>query len=109
MENKSDIPNSPATMSEVLKNVQAMGYSKDLNKFLITEKDEHADFDLSEFKIDRSYRFEGISDPSDEAVVYAISSDRYELKGYLIDGYGIYADPEVEALAKKMKKSNSSK
>jgi len=42
-----------------------------------------------DFIIDKHYRFEGISDPDDEAVVYAISSLKQNLKGVLLNGYSI--------------------
>lgn len=37
------------------------------------------------------YRFEGITDPTDSSVVYALES-RNGKKGMLIDAYGAYAD-----------------
>ncbi|HEV3251772.1 MAG TPA: phosphoribosylpyrophosphate synthetase, partial [Puia sp.] len=45
----------------------------------------------SEFEITEMYRFEGNSDPADEAVVYAIES-KHGQKGVLVNGYGISAD-----------------
>jgi hypothetical protein len=38
-------------------------------------------------------RFEGISDPDDMAIVYAIEGDH--VRGTLTDAYGVYADPET--------------
>src|SRR5437667_8398557 len=38
------------------------------------------------------YRFEGISDPDDMAIVYAIESTTV-VRGTLIDAFGVYADP----------------
>ena len=38
------------------------------------------------------YRFEGISDPDDMAIVYAIESTT-GVRGTLIDAFGVYADP----------------
>jgi hypothetical protein len=58
-----------------------------------------------EFFIDKHYRFEGISDPADEAIGYAISSPKYDLKGALVNGYGIssnkIADEMIKALNEK--------
>ena len=42
--------------------------------------------------IDKVYRFEGDSDPADEATVYAISSPKYGIKGVPVNGTGIYTD-----------------
>jgi len=40
------------------------------------------------------YRFEGISNPDDEAVLYAIETADGR-KGTLADAYGMYADPSI--------------
>lgn len=39
-------------------------------------------------------RFEGISDPDDMSVLYAIESDD-GTKGIIVDAFGTYADPEL--------------
>ena len=43
------------------------------------------------------YRFEGISDPDDMAIVYAIESTA-GIRGTLIDAFGVYADPAMAAV-----------
>lgn len=40
------------------------------------------------------YRFEGISDPDDMAILYALET-RGGLRGTLADAFGVYADPRV--------------
>ena len=40
------------------------------------------------------WRFEGVSDPGDEAVVYAIETTD-GMKGTLVDAYNTYADPSI--------------
>ena len=40
------------------------------------------------------YRFEGVSDPDDMAILYAIETTDGR-KGTLIDAYGYYADEEI--------------
>ena len=42
------------------------------------------------------YRFEGISDPDDMAIVYAIESST-GIRGTLIDAFDLYADPAAAA------------
>ena len=42
------------------------------------------------------YRFEGVSDPDDMAVVYAIESAT-GVRGTLVDAFGVYADPAKAA------------
>jgi hypothetical protein len=43
------------------------------------------------------HRFEGVSDPDDMAIVYAIE-DEHGLRGTLADAYGVYADPATGAV-----------
>jgi hypothetical protein len=43
------------------------------------------------------YRFEGICDPDDMAVVYAVDSSS-GIQGTLIDAFGVYADPAKAAV-----------
>ena len=57
-----------------------------------------------EFVVDKHYRFEGATDPSDEAIVYAISSTKHNIKGTLIDGYGISSDPATDKMIAALKK-----
>jgi len=40
------------------------------------------------------FRFEGASDPDENSILYAITTDD-GLKGTLTDAYGTYADPQV--------------
>jgi hypothetical protein len=48
------------------------------------------------------YRFEGISDPSDNSILYAIETTD-GIKGTLVDAYGAYSDPLVEKFMKQVK------
>jgi len=58
-------------------------------------------FNPQDFKIVEVYRYEGDSDPADEAVVYAIES-KNGLKGVLVNGYGISAETLSSDMAKKL-------
>jgi hypothetical protein len=42
------------------------------------------------------HRFEGISDPDDMAIVYALES-KGGIRGTLADAFGVYSDPGVSA------------
>lgn len=53
------------------------------------------------FKIKEVYRFEGNTDPADEAVVYAIESDD-GVKGVLVNGYGASTNSVVDDMIKKL-------
>jgi hypothetical protein len=40
--------------------------------------------------------------PSDQSILYAISSDKYQLKGVLVNAYGIYSDPVTDEMLEKL-------
>lgn len=58
-------------------------------------------FKDDEFEIKEVYRYEGNSDPGDEAVVYGIQS-KNGVKGILVAGYGISSDNISPAMIKKL-------
>ncbi len=85
---------SMKTVSEILDRLKKEGYSVDFNladNCLVCHGNS-LKISPDEFIVDKHYRFEGISDPGDAAVVYAISSTKHDVKGTLVDGYGIYSD-----------------
>ena len=89
------------TVSEAVNGLKTRGFNLDFNlaeNCLICEGDK---FNMDDFEIVEVYRFEGDSDPSDEAVVYAIQSVN-GLKGVLVNGFGIYADTMNSDMAKKL-------
>lgn len=91
------------TLSERLIQLKKEGYTEDFNlrdNRLIGPGDA-LQLHPNDFMVDKHYRFEGMSDPGDEAVVYAISSPRYGVKGTLVNGYGISS----EALNAEMMKA----
>ena len=56
----------------------------------------------TEFKIDEFYRFEDDSSSDQQSMIYAISSDKYGLKGTLIDGHSIYSEPISDQMLRKL-------
>jgi hypothetical protein len=68
-------------------------------------REEHGETDAAlppeEFEIVEFYRFEGMTDPGDSSVVYAIQSQT-GLKGVLIDAYGVYSDSSKAAMISKL-------
>lgn len=59
-------------------------------------------FKPEELSIREHHRFEGISDPDDESVVYAIETTD-GLRGTIVDAYGIYANSELEVFLEKVR------
>jgi len=89
------------TVTAAIKGLKERGYTKDFNlkeNCIICHEDK---FHPEDFEITEVYRFEGNSDPGDEAIVYAIESNKGD-KGVLVNGYGTSADQMSSELAKKL-------
>lgn len=82
------------TLSEAISALQQQGYTEDfnLNQNCIECRNGEYKIFHDEFKVDKYYRFEGQTDPADESILYAVSSDKYGLKGLLVNGYGINSE-----------------
>jgi len=94
-------PRNYLTMLDAVNSLRERGYTYDydyenacLYCKLISER-----FEAKDLKITEYYRFEGMSDPDDNVIVYAIESDQGH-KGILIDAYGAYADEHKAAFIK---------
>jgi hypothetical protein len=57
----------------------------------------------TDFEIDEIHRFEGMNDPGDSNILYAISSYDQKLKGLLVDAYGVYSDSFSAEMVSKLK------
>lgn len=89
------------TVTDAVSGLKQRGFTTDFNlkdNCLVCHEDK---FNIEDFEIVETYRFEGPSDPADEAVVYAIES-KTGLKGILVNGYGAYADAMSSEMAKKL-------
>jgi len=88
------------TLSEIINKLRTEGYITDFNlkENCLECASSQIRVHPEDFRIDRHFRFEGNSDPEDEAIVYAISSDKYQLKGVLVNGYGISSDPLTDEM-----------
>lgn len=86
--------NPMTTLTEVLENLKQEGYTADFNlkSTCLVCLGNTLQIHPEDFVVDRHYRFEGATDPGDEAILYAISSEKHNLKGTLVNGYGIYSD-----------------
>jgi len=91
------------TVAQAVNGLKQRGYNIDFNLEAECISCRQNDLSLrpSEFEITEVYRFEGVSDPADEAIVYAIES-RDGKKGVLINGYGISADQPGEEMVAKL-------
>jgi hypothetical protein len=92
--------NEMTTLSEILDKLKKEGYTTDFNltSNCLECSENSLQIHPEDFVVDRVFRFEGASDPGDEAIVYAISSTKHDLKGTLVNGYGPLADDITEEL-----------
>ncbi len=100
------------TLSEATNKAVAKGFTesfKIVGKGLTTDAEQKF-YSPEELKIANFFRFEGYSDPMDNAILYLIETND-GLKGTLIDAYGAYADAkqskfirDVEDIQKKITK-----
>ena len=98
------------TVSEAINELAKRGYTTD---FKILSDEEciicnaiPTQLSPEEFIIDEVYRFEGITDPGDEMIIYAISSLNHNLKGILLNAYGMYSDLATAKIVKRLKIKN---
>jgi hypothetical protein len=99
-----DRPTHYATVTEALEQLRIKGFTIDFNLEENCIQCVHGKFNSDEFAIVDVYRYEGNSDPGDEATVYAIES-KSGLKGVLVAGYGAAADNLSTDILKKLQRT----
>ena len=94
---------SYTTLSEAINDLKKRGYKEDFN--LQPTCLECATLDLEihpeDFMVDEFHRFEGMSNPDDNPIIFAISS-KDGTKGTLVDAYGVYAENLTEPMIRKL-------
>lgn len=102
MTNTTDQIYHYGTVSEAIDYFKEQGYTIDFNLkencFACSVNDKYK---LDDFEIVELYQYEGDSDPSEEATIYALES-KSGLKGILVTGFGIYLDADIEKMLKKL-------
>lgn len=93
------------TLSQVMNKLRGEGYTEDFNLEKNCLECRAGEFKVfhDEFVIDKFYRFEGESNPADESTLYAISSEKHNLKGLLVNGGGIYTDDITNEMLNSLK------
>ena len=86
------------SLSSLLNKMVSDGYTDD---FRVTEKglqslNSNKIYRPHDINVVNFFRFEGVSDPDDMAILYVIET-LDGAKGTLIDAYGTYSDPLVNA------------
>ena len=92
------------TLSQTISALKKLGYTLDFNiheECLACHK-TNIQLSSDDFQIDKFYRFEGMSDPEDQSILYAISSPKFKVKGLLVNGYGVGSDEYSSKLINKL-------
>ena len=101
------------TASEAINALIQDGYTTDFSlkpeKECLVCSQTATNLSPDEFEIDAFYRFEGDSDPADEMIVYAISSKKHNLKGVVVNAYGLYADDTSSKIVARLQQAVKSK
>ncbi|MBC6369076.1 phosphoribosylpyrophosphate synthetase [Algoriphagus sp. AK58] len=95
--------NFEPTLVETLEKLRKEGYTEDFNIRFDSLICGDVCLLPHQFEVDKTFRFEGNTNPSDEAILYAISSLDGELKGVLVNSYGVYADEITEEMVDKLR------
>jgi hypothetical protein len=93
------------TLSEAITALRAQGYTEDFNlkRHCLACLNGGHEIMPGDFTIDKSFRFDVDEDPSDQAMLYAISSPKHGKNGVLVSGYGIYSDELSNEMLEKLK------
>lgn len=88
---------TPATVLDAVRELEATGYTAQFSvgadgiKCSACGREHMAD----SADVERVYRFEGPSDPDEEAVVYGLQCPVCGARGTLVSAFGPGADPEI--------------
>lgn len=92
------------TLVEAIDRLKSIGYDQDFTLKADSLYLEYKDLDIHQhdFHIDQVYRFDGMTNPDDESILYAISLPDDGLKGLLIGNYGPDSDPVPAFMIEKL-------
>lgn len=91
------------TLTEALNGLRDQGFTRDYNlkNDRLTCQQDDLELHPDDFDIVNVFRFEGETDPGDEAVLYAVESKDGQ-KGTLVDAYGPYSEAITPEMAEKL-------
>lgn len=91
---------------EALTDLKTEGYVEDFNLKQSCIECRNGKYRIfhNEFKIDNFFRFEDEdSSPDGSSILYTITSDKYKLKGTLINSFSIYSNAITDEMLNKLK------
>ena len=91
---------TPDTVSEAVELLRGLGYVEDFEVqrsgvACSSFPDLHP---LDQVNVDHTFRFEGDTDPADEAIVLGLSAPKWGTKGIVVSGFGPTTDPKTAEL-----------
>jgi len=97
-EKDPEMPNYRTPMVEKLEKLSQKGYTVDFQfvEDVLVDLEDSKSYTQKQVRIVNNFRFEGISDPDDMAILYVIETDDGKM-GTIADAFGVYGDPNLEA------------
>ncbi|MEO0332724.1 MAG: phosphoribosylpyrophosphate synthetase [Bacteroidota bacterium] len=94
------------TLVEAINDLKKRGFDHDFNleQDRLYCKQLKMHYRPKEFMITEVHRFEGMSNPDDNSVLYAIETSNHD-KGVLVDAYGTYSEALSDEMLAKLKAS----
>jgi hypothetical protein len=100
---------APDTVTDAVAFLASEGYEEDFHlcPVGILRRDEEVPHPVEGAVVDYTFRFEGPSDPSDEAIVLGVRCTEWGAKGVIVSAYGPEADPEETAILTALARRSS--
>lgn len=100
-----DNPHPMRTLSQVMETLKERGHDTEIlfkDDVMRNEKTQEV-YRPEDLVIIRTYRFEGDTNPTDNAILYLVE-DRHQQTAYIIDAYGSVANDDDETYTEFIKK-----
>lgn len=103
MENANDRTTEMTEMERCMKDLEQKGFNEQfrIEKKKLVSLTTKKKFKSKDVKAVNYFRFEGVSDPDDMSILYAIETCDGS-KGTLVDAYGLYADDDTGEFLKEI-------
>jgi hypothetical protein len=96
--------NAYDTLSLAITELNKEGYEIDFNLCAagVEDKNRKKTYNPSDLNVIRYYRFEGMSNPDDNTILYVIETTNGD-KGLLVDAYGMYSGNVPKEMTDKLR------
>ncbi|KYH08240.1 MULTISPECIES: hypothetical protein [Chryseobacterium] len=97
---------SYSNLLEAINDLKKDGYTEDFNLRSNCIDCRNGEFEIfhDEFEIDNYYRFDDEdSSAENSSILYTVTSEKYQLKGILINSFSIYSNSLTDQMLKKLK------